>query len=90
MIVLGFVSEAEFCFAVSQYMTACDGRGIKADTRMLMMLPLYQILRSMVMVPRFPLYGRTTNCGMNMDLLEEILCGIQGRLVLYLLCDRTG
>ena len=87
---LGFHSEASFCYAMSCYMKACDDRGSTPDDRMGMMLPLFNFIRELVMVPRFPLYGAQTVSGLNFHLAEEILCSIQARLCLYLMTPRTG
>ncbi|MCP4460405.1 MAG: hypothetical protein GY816_20645 [Cytophagales bacterium] len=58
------------------------------------------------MVPRFPLYGGKISCGakdcgkdtakckrscgMNFNLVEEILAGVQDRVCLYLMTPSTG
>ena len=69
------------------------------------MMGLYKHFRSLVMVPRFPPYrGRAScgtkqcgkgggcgkSCGMNLNLIEEVLCGIQARVTLYLMTPTTG
>ena len=74
---LGFHSEASFCYDMSCYMKACDDRGSTPDDRMGMMLPLFNFIRELVMVPRFPLYGAQTVLGLNFHLAEDILCSIQ-------------
>ena len=55
-----------------------------------MMLPLYHHFRRTILVPRFPSYGSKIASGMNFNLVEEILTGIQARLCLYLMTPDTG
>ena len=69
---------------------------------MLRMLLLYEFLMDKVDVPRFPLYGATTEevskdkekkekrKGLNLNLIEEIVCGVQSRLYLYIMTPETG
>ena len=69
----GDVSEAEFCEACYNYLRANDDRGIRVEIRILMMMDLYKEVVSRFAYPRFPLYGRETMSGFNVELAEEIL-----------------
>lgn len=68
---------------------ACDSRGLTADERMDRMMALYHILIEKA-PPVFPPPGLKTSEGFNFNLIEDILCGIQARLCLYLICQFTG
>ena len=61
-----------------------------AEDRIQKMMKLYNILKGMVNIPRFPPYGRETPDNLNINVLEEILCGIESRLYLYLLTPDSG
>lgn len=87
---LGYCTEGDFCRAMSDYIKGCDDRGIAPEKRMELLMPLYNFVRERVMIPRFPLYGTNSNCGINLNLAEEILSSVQGRLYLYLLTPKTG
>ena len=65
--------EADFCSACYQYLVANDDRGYTAEERLLKMLPLCREVVSRFMYPRFPIYGRDTLSGFNVELAEEIL-----------------
>lgn len=90
MDMLGFGAEAHFVRAMAEYIIACDDRGVQPDQRVNLMLPLYKFIRERVMIPCFPTYGKTTKCGLNFQLAEDILCSIQGRLCLYLILPDIG
>ena len=77
-----------------------------AEKRIEMMMGLYNYFRGMLTIPRFPLYGGKITCrakdcgkdtslckrfcGMNFNLVEEILAGVQARVCLYLMTPSTG
>ena len=90
MIKLGYDNEADFCFAMSNYIKACDDRGYDPETRMEMMMPLNRFFKDRTMTPRFPPHGAGTISGLNFKLAEEVLCSIQARLCLYLMTPATG
>ena len=62
---------------------------LTADERMDRMMALYHILIEKA-PPVFPPPGLKTSEGFNFNLIEDILCGIQARLCLYLICQFTG
>ena len=67
------ISAAEFCEACYNYLRANDDRGIRIEIRILMMMDLYKEVVSRFAYPKFPLYGRETISGFNVELAEEIL-----------------
>ena len=87
---LGFSAEAEFCWSMSQYVKACDDRGLDPEARIYMMMPLFRFILDRVMVPCFPLHGTNTVSGLNYHLAEEILTSVQARLYLYIMTPDTG
>ena len=60
-----------------------------ADERILMMSDMYNLLIAKAPLC-FPPPTSTTKCGFNFNLLEDIVCGTQARLCLYLLTPDTG
>ena len=50
------------------------------------MMGLFHFLRTTVIIPRFPLYGKQVPGGLNFHLTEELLAGIQARCYLYIMC----
>ena len=54
-----------------------------------MMLPLFDMLMAKA-PPTFPPIKGKTEEGLNFNLLEDIVVGIQARLFLYLDCKDTG
>ena len=60
-----------------------------AEDRMIKMMLVYRYLVKKVAVT-FPPPTSLTSCGFNVHLAEDILCGIQARLCLYLMTPETG
>ena len=54
-----------------------------------MMLELHNLLIEKAPLCFPPATGKT-KCGLNFNLLEDIVCGTQARLCLYLLTPETG
>lgn len=54
-----------------------------------MMMALYNLLEAKVPIT-FPPPKADTPDGTNFNLVEDILCDIQARLFLYLMCRETG
>lgn len=79
--------EANFCRAVAYYIDAVDKRGIPAESRMNLMMPLFLFFRGLVKIPYFPVRQCAEG---NLNVIEEFLIGIQGRLLLYYICSDTG
>ena len=75
---------------MSGYIKACDDRGYSPEARIKMMMPIFKFTLDRVTIPRFPVYGMTTSCGLNFHLAEEILSSVQARLYLYFLTPDTG
>ena len=51
------------------------------------MMDLYSFIRDSIMIPCYPI----TRCyAGNLNIAEEILLNVQGRVVLYLMCPETG
>lgn len=86
---LGYDEESLFCLAVHHWLAAHDQRGISAEDRMIKMMLVYRYLVKKVAVT-FPPPTSLTSCGFNVHLAEDILCGIQARLCLYLMTPETG
>ena len=53
------------------------------------MLLIYRYLLPKV-PPTFPPPTTHTSCGFNYNLAEDILCGVQARMCLYLMTPETG
>lgn len=62
---------------------------ISAEKRMDLMMPLFHLMMAKA-PPTFPPPKGKTEDGLNFNLLEDIVVGIQARLFLYLACTETG
>ena len=62
---------------------------LPADERIVKMKNLYNYLLAKAPVT-FPPPTTTVACGFNYNLLEDIVCGIQARMCLYLMTPDTG
>lgn len=85
----GYPPEHQFCNAVNKWLTAHDARGITADIRIDMMMVLHEMLMDKVSVC-FPPPTSSTKWRFNFNLIEDIVCGTQARLCLYIITKETG
>lgn len=89
----GYKHEAKFCQAAHDYLRAVDDRQILADTRIELMMTLCELLRFEFVIPQFlgkPPFGEKTYSGLSIDVVEELLAGMQARLCLYYMTPETG
>ena len=87
----GHIESAEFVCLVREWHTACNERGIRADTRVSMLYNMYRFLTKDIDFDRFPfpLTGRYWR-GMPIQTYEAILQNVCTRIQLYRLAHNES